>query len=119
MKIRVTEPHSNQPLVISELIDRLTAIQHQHGDLPCAIYSASKRSSVPLIADCVSAWPMLDERKTRVMFSEQTETVVDEMVFDLMQVVAGLRRQLAEAQTRTEYKRRELAEAHRPGKGAR
>jgi len=100
MKIRVTEPHSNQPLAISELIDHLTVIQRLHGDLLCAIYSARKRSSVPLIAACVSAWPMLDERKTRVMFSEQTETVVDEMVFDLMEEAAELRQQLAEAQER-------------------
>ena len=140
--IRVTEPHSNQPLLISELIDRLAVIQQQHGDLPCAIFSAAKRSSVPLIAACVSAWPMLDERKTRVMFSEQTETVVDEMVFDLMQVVAELREQLAAERGRLEYEAgaaqaallMELADvqirlieahgdaadwtpAHRPGKG--
>lgn len=82
---RVTQPGSNQYMRISDLIGRLRAIQQEHGDLLCYLYSADLRKDVPLLDLC------LKPGRTLVM-STQTDSVCNEMYVDLIEENERLRR---------------------------
>ena len=82
---RITQPGSNAPLRISDLIELLDALKQAHGDLWCYIYSADKRASVPMLS------LNLDVKRTTVTFSAQTGSVVDEQLNDLVEEVERLR----------------------------
>ncbi len=82
---RITQPDSNDPLRISDLIELLSEIKQQHGDLWCYIYSTDKRASVPML-------PLnLDVKRTTVSFSAQIGSIVDEQLYDLIVEVERLR----------------------------
>lgn len=82
---RITQPGSNVPLRISDLLELLNALKQAHGDLWCYIYSADKRASVPILS------LNLDVKRTTVTFSAQTGSVVDEQLHDLVEEVERLR----------------------------
>ena len=82
---RITQPGSNTPLRISDLIELLDALKQAHGDLWCYIYSADKRASVPMLS------LNLDVKRTTITFSAQIGSVVDEQLNDLVEEVERLR----------------------------
>ena len=86
---RITEPGSNHHLTISDVIAQLEAIQQQHGDLPCYIYSTDRKAGVPLLSLCITT-----DAQRRVHFAAQTGSVCDEMYEDLREENERLRQAL-------------------------
>ena len=78
---RITTPNSNKLLRISDLVARLGALQQQHGDLPCYIYSADKRASVPLLALSLT----ISSTDRTLSISAPIGSVLDEMFLDLIE----------------------------------
>jgi len=82
---RHTQPGSNNPLRISDLIEILSELKREYGDLWCYIYSTDKRASVPMLA------LNLDVKRTTVSFSAQVGAISDEMMLDLLEEIRLLR----------------------------
>lgn len=82
---RTASPKKNRPLRISDLKDVLDALWHEHGNLPCYIYSHDKQARVPLVEVCLtSSGDVVD-------ISAQLGSVADEMYLDLISEISRLR----------------------------